>query len=118
MSRTDWLLSRVARRQRLNSLLRWFARLVIVLGCIYAALLLGTRLGSLTPLRLDPLTVLIVPAAALLLALVLHRRTGRDSAARLVDNRLETKDLFLTTAKLKGAPGEYGPLVKRDAESR
>ena len=117
MSKTDRLLKSVAARQRINGVLLWFARLVVTFGAIYATLLITSRLLSLLPLELDPLMSLAVPALALLAAIILYRGGGRESAARLVDRRMNTKDLFLTSSRLTSAPGEYKPLVTRAAEA-
>lgn len=112
------LLRRVAARLRLRSFCGRFY--VAFLACcgIYAVVLLASRLFGLIPDRFEPETLLAIPAGALAAAFLWHRRPTPVDAARAVDRHGQTKDLFLTLALLDNSPGEYKPLVARDAESR
>lgn len=113
-----WLVGRVSERLRVEALLRRFELFLLVFGGLYAALLAATRLLALVPLELSPLTVAIVPAAALGLAVVVYRRPRPPDVGRIIDLRMDTGDLFLTAALLEGALGEFKPLVQRQAEQR
>ena len=117
-SRSRGLLRKVATRQRLVSVSTWFYRLALSLAAAYAVLLLCSRLLGLIPDWFDLLTLSIVPAVALLAALLLHSRPHPADAARMVDSRMHTKDLFLTDALLEHAPGDYKPLVSKAAETQ
>ena len=111
------LLDRVALRERLGGVVHRFEVFVLVFAGLYAALLLVSRLSALIPDWFPPLTLLTVPLVVPLLAVLAHRRPSRLDAARAVDRRAETKDLFLTTTLIEGSPGEYRPLVVREAEA-
>ena len=109
------LLSRVAGRQHVAALAgRCYVAVLIVAG-VYAAVLLVSRLFGVIPDVFEWYTLLVIPAAAMLAALLVTRGRGAAVAARQVDTRMGTKDLFLTTALLDTAPGEYQILVRRDA---
>ena len=59
-----------------------------------------------------------IPAAALVTALLVHRRPSVPEAARRIDVHQGTHDLFLTLSLLERSAGDYKPLVARDAASR
>jgi len=115
---TRRLLARVAVRLRLSAIGRLVFLLVLVLAGVYGAAFAASRLLALLPDWFDPMTLLAVPATAGLLALLFHRRPTTTGAARRVDEHAGTKDLFLTTTMLEGAPGEFKPLVVHQAEER
>ncbi|MEX2216929.1 MAG: hypothetical protein WD768_22645 [Phycisphaeraceae bacterium] len=112
------LFKRVATRSRLASLGLWTFRFALIFAGVYALLFLLSHVLGLLPdwwfgdgdYR-DILSVGLVPLAAILFALTIHRGITQEEAARLVDVRMNTKDLFLTAATLSTAPGEYKPLV-------
>lgn len=111
----EQLFQQVASRKRVASLGTWFFRSFIVAASIYVVLLALARLLSMIPDHFELWTVALVPAAALSAAILLHRGITASEAARLVDVRMKTKDLFLTAATLEGAPGEYQALIRHDA---
>lgn len=117
-SHTARLLDRVGWRLRLIGLGRQLMLATLVLAGVYAAALLVSRVTALIPDVFEPWTLALVPAAALLVALLLNRRPSREDTARLVDARAQTKDLFLTHALIETAPGDYRPLVLHEAEAR
>ncbi len=90
----------------------------LALAGLYAAALLAGRLTGLWATWFEPWTVLLVPAAALALAALWPRRPGVQDAAHVIDQQQQTSDLFLTLTLLDSCPGEYQPLVGRDAELR
>ena len=118
MVRSRHLLEGVRFRQRLAGFGRWAFRCLLVLAGLYALLLVTSRLLGLIPDWFTWQSLLLVPAAALLAAFLLHRRPATTDAARLVDSRMATKDLFLTVARIEAAAGDYKPLVIADAEAR
>lgn len=118
MTESKRLLERVALRQRIVVFGRRFYLSFLVLAAIYAIVLLVSRLTGKIPDRFEPLSLLAIPGGALLLGLLLNRRPAEPEVARLVDQRSGTKDLYLTVALLDQAPGDYAPLVARDAESK
>lgn len=117
-NRSDDLFRQVAWRKRLASLARWAYRITLGLAVVYALLLLSSRLLALLPDWYSPVTVLLVPVVAVLAALLLHRGITRAEAARLIDVRMQTKDLYLTAATAEDGPFEYKPLVNESAESQ
>ena len=112
---TQHLLSAVALRRSLVNLSRRFYVLALGFTGAYAAFLLCSRLLGLLPDWYTPVSLLVVPAAASLVAALLFRRVDQKSAARLVDARMRTKDLFLTTMLLAESPGAFQPLVRQQA---
>ncbi len=111
-------LLRVGRRQEIVSLVRRYRLLLVWAIALYAAALLASRFLAILPPWFTPLTLVVPPAAALLIALVLHPRPGKIEAARLVDARTASRDLFLTAALIDGSLGEYQAIVLRQAQQR
>ncbi len=116
MTETAQMLKQVGLRQRLALFGRRCYVSFYVLAGLYAAVLLTFRLTGKFPSRIDPYTLLAIPAGALVLGFLLYRRPTDPELARLVDQRSGTKDLYLTATLLEKSPGEYKPLVARDAE--
>ena len=112
------LVGRVGQRTGLAS---FFARLhkwLLVSAGAYLALLCFSRLLGLFSASFTSWTILAVPVVALGGTLIWHRRPTMDEAARLIDVRMATKDLFLTAVLIDHAAGEYKSLVLADAEQR
>ena len=100
-----------------------FARRVHIAALILSAFalvaLLCARLLALLPNAwFTPLTLAAVPAGAFAIALLSFRRPEAAQVARSVDGRAQTKELFLTTALIEEAPGEYRDIVVAQAEER
>ena len=115
---SERLLRRVGVRQRLTEIARRLHLFLLILAALYAVLLCCARLLAILPCRFTPITLLAPPVLALILALIFSRRHGAAEAARLVDARMGTKDLFLTAVLIEPAMGEFKPLVLQDAEER
>ncbi len=114
------LLNRVRLRMRLESAGRrayWF---FWGLTAAFLVLLIVSRsLGLITfPIGYGWWVLAAVPGLALLLGAAFHHRPTERTAARRIDLASGTKDLFLTTTLLDRAPGEFKPLVNRDAEAK
>jgi len=110
------LLQRVAARQRARSLGASWYRFALILAVVYAVLFLCSRLLGIIPDWFAPISLLTVAAGAGALAIGLYRRAALTDAARLVDTRMQTDDLFLTTALIASSAGRYKPLVLSQAE--
>ncbi|MFW6163860.1 MAG: hypothetical protein ACODAJ_13905, partial [Planctomycetota bacterium] len=110
-SATRRLLGRVGRRLRVAGAGRVGFVALLALAGLYAALFAASRLLALIPDWFDPLSVVMVPVAALLVALALHRRPATEEAARRIDRHANTKDLFLTATLLERSPGAFKPIV-------
>src|SRR5882724_6094185 len=109
---------RVGRRQELLCLVRqWRLFLFIGIGVFTLALVLS-RVFGLIPAWFTPVTLAILPAAALLLAWFSYRRPRAADAARLADTQLATHDLFLTASVIGHSLGSYQDLVLKAAEQR
>jgi len=114
------VLKSVAWRIYASRLTRRFVWMLFGVAAVYAVVLGLSRAGLLPLLGgwLTPQMLGVIPAISALLALATVRFPQRDDAARAVDHRYETRDLFLTLTMLDRAAGEYKPLVGNDAESR
>jgi len=113
---TRRLLLQVTRRLRVCRAARQFYVLVLALAGAYAGLLMVSRLLGVIPHRFEPMTLLAVVAGALAAALASYRRPNRTEAARRVDERHGTEELFLTAVLIDKSAGRYAPLVVGGAE--
>lgn len=114
---THRLLRQVARRQSFALLAGRFYRWTFLAAAAYAALLLASRLLGILPDWFSAASVPLVPAAALLAAVFFLRRVSAPDAARLIDLKTNSHDLFLTVALVGGATGDYKPVVLDQAET-
>ena len=115
---TQRLVTRVARRQQIAAVasrLRWG---MLGAASAYFVLLLVARLLALLPNWFTPASLCVIPATALVYALVFARRIPSKQTARLIDERTGSKELFLTAAMIGESPGEFQPIVLRQAEQR
>ena len=118
MSHTQRLMRQTSARHFVAVLGGRFHTALLVCAALYLVLLLAARLLGLLPDWFTPPTLAAVPGAALLAALVLARRGSAKTIARLIDTRTGGKELFLTAAMIGEAPGEFGPIVTEQAETR
>lgn len=118
LPRSIQLLRRVAVRLRLASIANRFY--AAFLGCcgFYAVFLVVSRFGGFVTDWVTPVTLLAVPVLAALVGLAWHHRPTMVEAARAIDQRNGTKDLFLTLALIEKSAGEYQALVAEAAEER
>ncbi|HIF01043.1 MAG TPA: hypothetical protein EYG03_05125 [Planctomycetes bacterium] len=113
------LLGRVRTRLQIVSVAKaLYVASVAVLAAAVVAVLLIRLLGLIPQSQEQPLWLLSIPAVAVLLAGIFHRRVEQQTAARAVDEHARTKDLFLTLSSLSSSAGEYQPLVTSSAEQR
>lgn len=115
------LFTRVARRQQAVSFSRRFYQCVMALAVVYLLALAASRLLAWLPDWFNPQSLLLVPAAAALMAMIFTRRPSDRASARMIDLRMGTKDLFLTTAMLDASSANtenYKPLVLDAAYAR
>jgi hypothetical protein len=118
LPRSLQLLNRVAFRLRLASIgTRLYAAFLACCG-LYAGLLVASRMGGFWTEWAVPTTLLAIPVVALLVSVLWHKRPTTMEAARAVDSRHGTKDLFLTVALIDKSAGEYQALVAHAAEER
>ena len=111
-------LRRVSRRQQVVSLARqWRLFFRLAMG-FYASALLVSRLFGLLPAWFTPVTLVVLPVGALVLAWIFYPRTGVKDAARWADTQMATQDLFLTAALIENSLGAYQDLVLNDADQR
>ncbi|MDA0812672.1 MAG: hypothetical protein O3C21_09825 [Verrucomicrobia bacterium] len=111
------VVGRVCLRQGAWRFLTRFAGFVLIWCGIYLVLLLVSRLSGLIPDIFSMSAVLAVPGMALLSALLMHRATAPEDGARLIDEREQANDLFLTALQLRPQNGEFEPLVAERAEA-
>jgi len=91
----------------------------LVLTSLALVALLCARLLALLPNAwFTPLTIGLIPALAILVALLFLRRPPPVHVARTVDERAAGKELFLTATLIDQAPGEYRNIVLSHAEER
>ncbi len=117
-SPTTCLLRRVALRQWLAATSAHCHRFTLLFAVFYAVLLVTARLFALIPDWFAPGTLLVIPAAALCAAALVSRRPRPIDAAHLIDSRLDTQDLFLTTTLIDQCPEAYRDLVVKQAEAQ
>ncbi|MDG2131172.1 MAG: hypothetical protein P8K08_24455 [Fuerstiella sp.] len=113
------LLGRVKTRLQVVSVAKaLYVASIAVLAVAVVAVLLSRLLGLIPQSQEQPLWLMSIPAFAVLLAGLFHRRVEQQTAARAVDEHAQTKDLFLTLSSLSSSAGEYQPLVRSFAEQR
>lgn len=112
------LLARVATRLRIASIGRRLYLCTLVCSAIYLVALVAGRLGGMAHDWFQPMSLVAIPCAAIVLALIFHKRPNSSDAARKVDEHTKSKDLYLTVANLETTAGDYQSLVAQDAESK
>jgi hypothetical protein len=117
-SAVQQFLRRVARRHEVISLARQWRFFLLIGTALYALALLLSRLLGVFPTWFTPVTLAIVPAAALVLAWLSYRRPRHTDAARVTDAHMATHDLFLTASLIGNSLGSYQDLVLQEAEQR
>ena len=111
-------LRRVGWRHTIVCLARQW-RIFLLLGTgLYTLALLLSRLFGLLPAWFTPLTLAMLPAAALVLASLSYRRPRASEVARVADAQMATNDLFLTASLIGQSLGSYQELVLAEAERR
>ena len=118
MSETEQLFKRTASRALLATFARNFHRAFLGAALLYSIALLVSRLLGLIPNSFSPVSLALIPSAALLAALSTTRRPSNKQVARLIDSNANGKELFLTAAMIGESPGEYRPIVIEQADSR
>ncbi len=116
--RTQRLLDRTASRLYLSDFGQWLHRSWLMAAVICLLLLLSARLLALFPAA--PLIRWLWAGAALAIAaaFAFARKPSGKTAARIVDEKTGSKELFLTAALLENAPGEFQSIVIGQAEER
>ncbi len=116
---TARLIKSAAARLKLAALGRRFHTTALAIAGLVLLSMLAARLLALLPNEwFTPLTLAIVPAAALVVSLVVPLRIAPDAAARAVDERSGSRDLFLTAALIGEESGEYRGIVLEQAEGK
>ncbi len=110
-------------RQRLSNRTiakRFFIDFCVIAG-IFAVVILVCNLLGLIPenyFRENLWLVSLVPTVGIALTLVFHQKTSSKDAARLIDHRMNKKDLYLTLSTLDTAPGQYQDMVVQQANDQ
>ncbi len=84
----------------------------------FAALLCARLLGVLPNAWFTPLTLGAAPLLAFAVALATTRHPDKADVARAVDERANTKELFLSVTTITETSGEYRDVVIAQAEER
>ena len=116
--RTQRLVAQVARRQQIAAFadrLRWG---MLGASSAYFVILLVARLLALLPNWFSPVSLGVIPATALVYAIVFTRRIPAKQTARLIDERTGSKELFLTASMIEQSPGDFQAIVLQQAEAR
>lgn len=117
--KSSGLLNQVRRRMQLASFGRAAYQSALIVGVLAIAAIVAIRLLGLLPPSQQRLELLwLIPAAVLLLAVLIQRRVGLGTVAHAVDEHAKTRDLFLTVTSLSTSAGEYQPLVVAAAETQ
>lgn len=115
--KADKLLSQIQFRLFLRKLLHRTFSVALLLAAVYLALLLTGRLTGYFPEIFSPLTVLLVPLAAVVISFLAPGRPDQREAAHYLDQHQGTNDLFLTWLASASSPSEYKPLIGRQVET-
>src|ERR1035438_7264396 len=107
-------LRRVSRRQKIVSLARQGRFFLLLAMGVYTFALLASRLFGLFPGWFTPVSLVIFPAGALVLAWIFYHRSDVTDAARLADRQMGTHDLFLTASLIEHSLGAYQDLVRSE----
>ncbi len=107
----------IRRRAIIDSMVRRTHVFVIILSCLYLALLLFSRATGLMPDYFSPISIAVPVLFGAILGAIFHRRYSKKNLARIIDAKMKTKDLFLTTVLLEESFGEYRPLVLENAHA-
>ncbi|MFI4850353.1 MAG: hypothetical protein ACIAZJ_14695 [Gimesia chilikensis] len=118
MTKSNRLIERVQRRLALAVWGRALFVSFVISASLYLALMLFSRLTGYWTGWFPLESISSVAIGTLVLSAILFRRPDREQAARLIDQRQGTKDLFLTVTMLEQAVGNYKPLVAQDAEKQ
>ena len=118
MTKSNHLIARVQRRLALALCGRKLYLSFVCSTAAYLTLLLLSRFTGYFREWFPVESVGIVLVGTVLLACLLFRKPSKEQAARLIDQKQKTKDLFLTVTMLDDAMGNYKPLVALDAEKK
>jgi len=116
--RTQRLLDRTAGRLYLADLGWWVHRTWLAVAALCLALLVCARLLALIPAAPLVHWLWVGAVVAVAAAFLLARKPAAKATARIVDERTGSKELYLTTALLGSAPGEFRPIVVSQAEEK
>ncbi|NQU39791.1 MAG: hypothetical protein HQ523_07550 [Lentisphaerae bacterium] len=94
---------------------RWWYGAFMVCAALYGVAVLVLRLLLPLPITLFPLSLLIVPLAALPVAWLGYRRVTVADSARAMDDAEGSDDLFLTAVLLEAEAPEFAGLVQTGA---
>jgi hypothetical protein len=112
------LMRRTAIRGQVVSFATRFHWGVLAFAGIFLLLLLTARLLALLPDWFTISSLWIVPVVALLAAALFVRRIPARDVARLIDQRSDSKELFLTAAMIGQTDGQFQPVVIAQAEEK
>ena len=116
---TERLLSATAARMRAATFGRRLHTAILTCCALaFAALLCARLLGVLPNAWFTPLTIGAAPLLAFLIALAITRRPAGADAARAVDERAGSKELFITATTIAESSGEFREVVIAQAEER
>ncbi|MDQ3625494.1 MAG: hypothetical protein M3463_23965 [Verrucomicrobiota bacterium] len=112
------LLDGVARRRFFAALATNMSRAWLCAAACALAVIALARLLSLIPASALPPALWTLAVLPVIIALAGTRRLPAQEAARLVDQRNDGKELFLTATLIDAAQGEFQPVVVEQAERR
>ncbi|MCH9654238.1 MAG: hypothetical protein K0U86_15765 [Planctomycetes bacterium] len=118
MTKSNHLITRVQRRLTVALCGRKLYVSFVCSAAAYLALLLASRFTGYYREWFPLESVGVVLLGTVLLSGLLFRKPSKEQAARLIDQKQKTKDLFLTVTMLENAMGNYKPLVALDAEKK
>lgn len=116
--RTQRLISQASRRLYLSRFGSVFHRAALIAAAIAFVLLVLCRLFALLPSKTVIPWLWLLGIGALIATVLIARRPSPKDAARCIDERTNSKDLFLTASLADHATGEYQSIVLQQAEER
>jgi chemotaxis protein histidine kinase CheA len=114
----DKLLGKIGRRLSVAGFARCGYISLLCCAAVYGLALIVSRLLGLAPHLFTPVTLLLIPVVAALIALCIRPRISRTECARALDRSQGTHDLFLTAVLLEPTDPAFAPLVSAGAETR
>lgn len=116
--RTQRLLDRVGVRFFFSTLASCFHRAWVTAVCAALLLVAVARLLALVPEQAVFVALGVLALGTLLFPLLTTRRPKPPQVARLVDERTNSKELFLTAALIEQSRGDFQSIVIQQAEER
>jgi DNA repair exonuclease SbcCD ATPase subunit len=116
--RTQRLIAQASRRLYLSRFGSVFHRAALIAAVVALLVLVLCRLLAVLPSSNVIPWLWVLAVGALIATFLITRRPSAKDTARCIDERTDSKDLFLTASLAGNASGEYQAIVLQQAEER